>query len=393
MNKTEIREIVKKLLSVPEIDDSADLSESGMESVQLIELIVELENTYDIEILDSDLLMEKFSSVDVILDTLRKYSKDTVPLYKCIITDCDGVLWRKIAGEAGEDAAYSDGETRGFCETLADLKKRGILLTACTRNEKANTEAMLSSADIPLSVSDFIIFAHACGDKVSAVRHILAETGFLPENVLYIDDSEQELAVLSAAIPTLKCLKAYGQEHFSETILSLFPNLPEETDVDRTAQFRLQKEREKVHSETMSPAEYNRILDTGFRCGIADKAEAARLSELSQRANRFNITDRRYTEDAAAERLDNPGFTVYSLHVWDKFGDMGIVAMAVVRENGEIESFILSCRVFGRGFESVLLEKIRETTVPALHGIYVPTGKNEYCRNFYKDHGVPYETR
>ena len=393
MNKTEIKEIVKKVLSITEIEDSADLREMGMESVQLVGLIVELENKYDIEILDSDLLIDKFSSIDVIFDTLQKYCKDSTPLYKCIITDCDGVLWRKIAGEAGEEAAYSDTETREFCETLAGLKKRGVLLAGCTRNEKKNIENMLNAASICLGVSDFSMLEYNCADKVSAVRNILAETGFYPDNVLYIDDSDQELEILSTAIPELKCIKAYGQDDFIEALASLFYNLPETTDIDRTTQFHLQKEREKVHIETMSAEEYNHILETNFYCGIADRTDAARLAELSQRANRFNITDTRYTVEDITERIDNPGYMVYYVKVSDKFGDMGTVAMAVVCGNGEIESFILSCRVFGRNFESLLLQKIQEMTAAELRGVYVSTGKNDYCRDFYKEHGVNYETR
>ena len=87
--------------------------------------------------------------------------------------------------------------------------------------------------------------------------------------------------------------------------------------------------------------------------------------------------------------LSDRDYSVYKLCAEDKFGDMGLVAMAVIHGN-VIESFIMSCRVFGRGFEKKLLDKI-ESDKPDIIGLYHPTGKNDYCKDFYKDNGVRYE--
>jgi len=54
-----------------------------------------------------------------------------------------------------------------------------------------------------------------------------------------------------------------------------------------------------------------------------------------------------------------------------------------------IESFILSCRVFGRDFEVLLLNEIKANAKNPV-GIYVPTGKNETGRDFYETNGIPY---
>lgn len=49
------------------------LSEHGMDSITFIQMIVLLEEALEIEILDSDLLIENFSSKKKILETLQKY--------------------------------------------------------------------------------------------------------------------------------------------------------------------------------------------------------------------------------------------------------------------------------------------------------------------------------
>lgn len=49
------------------------LSEHGMDSIAFIQMIVLIEEALEIEILDSDLLIENFSSKKKISETLQKY--------------------------------------------------------------------------------------------------------------------------------------------------------------------------------------------------------------------------------------------------------------------------------------------------------------------------------
>lgn len=58
---------------VAELDEEMPLAEQGMDSIRFIQMIVLLEETLGIEILDSDLLLEKFKSKKSIFETLEKY--------------------------------------------------------------------------------------------------------------------------------------------------------------------------------------------------------------------------------------------------------------------------------------------------------------------------------
>ena len=71
----------------------------------------------------------------------------------------------------------------------------------------------------------------------------------------------------------------------------------------------------------------------------------------------------------------------------DKYGDMGIVGMAILKGT-IIESFMLSCRVFERDFELVLLNALKEVTGKQIQGIYVATEKNQRYAQFYPENGV-----
>ena len=389
-SKEEIKSILSDILECPadEITDEIPLSDLGYDSLKFISTIVEIESKYGIEMLDSDLLPDNFKDVLSICETLKKYfGEEKQKLYKCVITDCDGVLWRGISGESGNDKAYTDESTNEFCKLLHELREKGVLLAVCSKNEPSNIENMLYRTLI--RSDDFAIIEADAADKSDSISYILNEFGFSADNSLYIDDSDAEIEYVKNKIPEITILKADHSDNLTEKLRMMFTALPVDA-IDRTVKFREQKEREKVRQNTSSPEEYNRILETKIVCNKAVKGDASRLSELSQRANRFNLTGTRYTEDEIMIMLSDRDYSVYKLCAEDKFGDMGLVAMAIV--HGDIiENFIMSCRVFGRGFENELLERIKSDNSDSIIGLYHPTGKNDYCKDFYKDNGVRYE--
>ena len=388
-NKDEIKSILSDILGcqIEEITDEIPLSDLGYDSLKFISTVVEIESKYGIEVLDSDLLPDNFKDVSSICETLKKYFADKQKLYKCVITDCDGVLWRGISGESSDESAYTDESTEELCELLRDLRVKGVLLAVCSKNERANIDSMLSLTSV--SPDDFAIIEADTHDKSDSISYILNEFGFSADNAVYIDDRDAEIEYVKNKIPEITVLKADYSGNLTERLSAMFSSLPESNAIDRTAKFREQKEREKVHRNTSSPEEYNRMLETKITCDKAVKGDALRLSELSQRANRFNLTGARYTEDEIINILIDRDYSVYKLCAEDIFGDMGLVAMAVVRGN-VIECFIMSCRVFERGFEKELLDTIKSDK-GNITGLYHPTGRNLYCESFYEESGMRYE--
>lgn len=76
------------------------LIDIGLNSLNFIRFIVELEKALNIEILDSDLVLENFKTIDTLMKMLNKYfSHNYCNIKKVIISDCDNVLWHGIAGE------------------------------------------------------------------------------------------------------------------------------------------------------------------------------------------------------------------------------------------------------------------------------------------------------
>jgi FkbH-like protein len=89
-----------------------------------------------------------------------------------------------------------------------------------------------------------------------------------------------------------------------------------------------------------------------------------------------------------------PEWHIFSIRVRDRFGDHGLVGVAIAHDEGdqcEVDTFLLSCRVIGRTVETALLAHLAESAAQRgrkrLVGWFLPTKKNAPARDFYEQHG------
>jgi FkbH-like protein len=125
-----------------------------------------------------------------------------------------------------------------------------------------------------------------------------------------------------------------------------------------------------------------------------DQLTLARVAQLTQKTNQFNLTTKRYTGQQIEELARRHGWRVLSIKVRDRYADNGLVGVAITHDHGdvcEIDAFLLSCRVIGRTVETALLaylaEEARERGLLRLDGWFLPTKKNAPARDFYREHG------
>ena len=387
-NKREILEILQRTVGSSELSGKTVLTEAGFDSIKFIQFIVSFEEKYDVEVYDSDLLMSNFQTLEMVYETLDKYLQTggDQKLYKCVITDCDGVLWRGIAGEDGADRPVVADGSAALQKALKSLREHGVYVCICTKNSSDNISAVLDDASL-LEFSDVTICETDILDKAEAVGRILSDLDISSNSAVFLDDSAYECGLVAALVPGMTVLQAdYSDSSFIDELVSLFENVPEQT-LDRTKLYREQKEREKIHISAANAEEYNRQLQTHISCFLAGAEDAERLAELSQRTNRFNLSGRRYTAEQIASFLEDDRYRLFALTASDIYGDMGLVAAAVVCGD-TIENFMLSCRVFGRGFEDVLVEKVKSIYGSNLRGIFNVTEKNRAHSGFYTEAGI-----
>ena len=356
----------------------------GLTSIAFIRFVVALEDEFGIEVLDSDLDFGKFSTVNALFGTLEKYfSKNT--LKKVLVCDCDNVLWRGISGE---EPTVIDAAADAVQNELLRLYNAGVLLCICSRNQPGNISAAFRQPGMTLKREHILISKVSGNDQPSVLREIAAELNLSPDSFVFVDDSDYEIGLVSALIPEITVIRADADDpELCEKIDSCFVGA--DSDVDRTKQYRDQKEREKEKLRCQSVEEYNNSLESRVKTSLCAEEDVPRVAELSQRTNQFNLSGARYTEDDVRRFIASDGYRVLSLCASDKYGDMGIVGAAVVRlgDSPVIEGFFISCRVFGRGFENLLLDEVKRVS-PNAGGTYRRTDKNAQFENFYTENGV-----
>jgi FkbH-like protein len=372
-----------ELLQLPYDTKIADI---GIDSIRFIQFIVSLEEEFGIEVLDSDLLISNFQTIGMLFDTLAKYFKKETPIKKVLVCDCDNVLWHGIAGE--EDI-FLDEDVQKFHRTILELYDRGILLCLCSKSDADCIENAFNSLDSKLKPEHFVISKINFDDKVTNLKRIADDLGLYLDSFVFVDDSDYELGLVRSVLPEVTVFKAdYTDMAFVSDLKEMFEYSPV-SDFDRTKQYRDQKEREKEKQHYHTVEEYNASLETIIVCDVATEEQARRISELSERTNRFNLSGVRYNEDDVKRFISDRDHTVYYINASDKYGDMGLVGAAVVDNmNTVILGFFLSCRVFGRGFENTLIEKIKNDFDGLIYGIYNKNDKNRQFERFYAENGV-----
>lgn len=390
MDKQKIIELLAKELELSPVElekcrAELPLTEIGLTSLRFISFIVKLEEAFGIEILDSDLMFENFLTTEKMFATLQKYFTEERPIKKCLILDADGVLWKGISGE--EDIVI-DKQVLELQTALLDLYNRGVLLCICSKNEDFLIERSFAEPNMLLRKENFVSILSNRRDKVTNICSIADELNLCLDSMVFVDDNDYEIGFVSLNLPEVECIKFdYYDTYVIPKISEFFLEIQSTSDVNRTQLYLEQKSREKEKLKFTSVKEYNASLMTKVTVARAKAEDRARLAELSLRTHQFNLSDISYTEEQLGEMLADSEYKIFSVSVNDKYGKMGIVGMAVLKEN-VIEAFMISCRAFDRDFELILLDALKEASAIPLRGIYVQSDKNQRYASFYADNGV-----
>ena len=170
-------------------------------------------------------------------------------------------------------------------------------------------------------------------------------------------------------------------------------------DRQRAEQYRVARQRNEAEAAAGSDperlAEYLRTLELSVFVRRPTPVDVPRVAQLTQKTNQFNVTTIRRTEAEIKALLADDQWLVYAIDVRDRFGDYGLVGVMLVVERGggeaEIDTLLLSCRVLGRGVETVflghLLQDLGRRGLRRLRGRFVPTKKNAPAKDFFAAHG------
>jgi FkbH-like protein len=165
-------------------------------------------------------------------------------------------------------------------------------------------------------------------------------------------------------------------------------------DRQRTELYAAQRERSLAQQTFQSKEDFFRYLELEAEIAPLEPATLARVAQLTQKTNQFNLTTRRRSEQQIAEMAQRADSQVLTIRLRDRFGDHGLVGIAITSDESEtceIDTFLLSCRVIGRTVETALLSHVASGAISRgcqqLSGWFLPTKKNAPARDFYSQHG------
>lgn len=323
---------------------------------------------------------------------------------KALFLDLDNTLWRGLAGENditpivlsedGVGLAY-----KNFQRAIRQLKTQGVILGIVSKNNEADAFSIISDhPHMVLRPEDFAAHRINWENKADNIVSLTKELNIGLDAVVFIDDNEAEQALIREALP--------------EVYVPEFPERPEELvgfisgiyydyfekpvvtkeDREKTRQYQANSERRKLQESSVDFAGYLDSLKMKmYRVDPVKNKE--RLVQLINKTNQFNLTTRRVTEQEIAKILQDDAAEVFLYRVTDRFGDNGIVAVAIVEYGKEavITEFTMSCRVMGRKIEDAIIEDMeasaRSRGFNEIIGIYKPTKKNKPVETLYPSLG------
>ena len=312
---------------------------------------------------------------------------------KCIITDCDGVLWSGILGEGG--IGVPNLALQG---ALLEYKNRGVMLAISSKNELRDVMGVLRYKEMLLKPEDFVAMRVNWNDKSQSIQEIAEELHIGLDSIAFVDDSPQERAFVRDSLPGVFVLELPENPKLHACALEgLEIGLDGLTDEDfyRTVYVRADQERTRY-------TQLQRLNQT-VTVEPLNSSNWSRAVQLCERANQFHLDLKRWTMEeisgtstlgggtvtkGAVDGSSGRGF-VYS--VTDRFGDAGRVGLAILDENRQsLLALVISCRVLGRGVEDAIIADIAHNRCKfsVLSAIFKPGPRNHLVFETFKRLGA-----
>lgn len=324
---------------------------------------------------------------------------------KCVITDLDNTVWGGNAGDCdpGDLEIGASGRGHAFLEYqrfLKQLKNRGIILAVCSKNNEETAKLPFTCLDeMVLRLDDFVLFSANWENKASNVRSIIESLNISPDSVVFIDDNSFERNNVRELVPGVSVpeLPESPEEYVSALRQCNFFETSSYSGEDRlrTEQYRTEFRRRTDIADFGDYDDYLKSLEMKAKAEPFSKLMFARIAELSQRSNQFNLRTVRYTEEEISSIAASPEYITRCFTLSDKYGSYGMISAVIMKKLSPdtlfIDTWILSCRVLKRGMEEFIINTVvraaAENGFTRIEAEYIPTPKNSMVKDIYDRYG------
>ena len=327
---------------------------------------------------------------------------------KCIVLDLDNTLWGGVVGEDGFDGIELDHTSKGkafieFQKELLSLWNQGIILAINSKNNFDDAMNVIKNhPNMILQEKHFVSIKINWDDKAKNLKNISDEINIGLDSMVFFDDDKINQERIKQEFPSVLTVELPDDPSQFVPILKELNdfNVLNRTDEDkkRGEMYSQQRQRQNLQKEISNLDDFLKELDIKVKLKNSNDFLIPRISQLTLKTNQFNLTTKRYQEEDIRKLSTDENFTVGCAHVLDKFGDNGITGVYIVKKNEKfwmIDTFLLSCRIMGRGVENAILSQIlkdaKENGVHEIKAEFIPTKKNKPAENFLSDYGFTKE--
>lgn len=355
--------------------------------------------------------MAKFSFSDELIPLYADHVARTIAALrgksgKVLILDLDNTVWGGVIGDDGlEGIQIAQGDARGEAhlavQRLAlDLRQRGIVLAVSSKNtDEVAREPFEKHPEMLLKLEHIAVFQANWNDKATNIQAIAEELSLGFDSLVFLDDNPVERGLVRELLPQVSVPELpEDPAYYARTLMAggYFEAVTfAAEDLKRAGFYQDNAKRASLQKQVGGLDAYLASLDMTITFQPFDATGRARIVQLINKSNQYNLTTRRYTDPEVATAEDDPEVFTLQVRLVDVFGDNGMISVVICRpgkaDSWEIDTWLMSCRVLGRRVEHMVLREVldhaRAAGIHKLSGTYLPTDRNKLVVDHYEKLG------
>ena len=324
---------------------------------------------------------------------------------KMLLLDCDNTIWGGVIGEDGLKGIElgQDGLGKAFVDFQLALKKlssEGTLLALVSKNNESEVWNVFEKHNsMVLKKEDIVSFKLDWNEKFYNIKKISNEINIGLDSLVFWDDNPIERDKVKNMLPEVYTIDVpsdvFQWQKYLENLDCFAKFETTKEDLSKIEQYRSRAEFIRESTTVTDEHSYLKSIDLRASAFGLDQANISRAVQLCSKTNQFNLrTIRHNSEDLYLISRKNKDF-VFLTKLLDKYGDHGIVGLVCLVEiNPEIvflDTFLLSCRILGRHFETWMLYqsliRAKKNNYKYLVGEFIDSGRNAVAKNFFTENG------
>jgi FkbH-like protein len=324
---------------------------------------------------------------------------------RVLVLDLDNTIWGGVVADDGiERIEIGQGSATGEAflavqRYALELRRRGVVLAVCSKNlEETARGPFREHPDMLLREEHFAVFVANFEDKATNLARIAQTLDLDPSALVFLDDNPAERERVRSALPFVMVPEVGDDAALYVRSLVYSGYLEHQRlsadDVRRADTYTARRAAKSLQATIGDYDEYLKSLEMELFITPFDAMGRARIAQLIQKSNQFNLTTKRYSEIDVSKIETDVTRLGWQVRLRDRFADHGIISV-VIADKGttawSIDTWVMSCRVLQRRVEETIMAQLAKTAAASgateLLGTFIPTARNKLVENFFERQG------